>query len=266
MPQQSKQTLQPAEETCQQPLASRLLNFAYFYTCVKFFCCRMLLSNMESKSLLKKVDTSLNECLGLVIGCIKSTPTELLLILSGTEPMNIRRNKNILGLRIRAMENTHIFHQAAISRLTNGSINSSKIPLSSWMHHLSYDIDNISPDNWAQHAWTVQWESSNYQLKNFIAYPSSKPPSHDLKRSQWTLPNCLWSGHGRYASVMHRMGLHENVNCKCGAIQTPQDITNCRMMIRIRGDLRTIFLKLLWGRGWEVQNVFPKNVNQSKKI
>ena len=64
IPQQSKQTLQPAEETCQQPLASRLLNFAYFYTCVKFFCCRMLLSNMESKSLLKKVDTSLNESLG----------------------------------------------------------------------------------------------------------------------------------------------------------------------------------------------------------
>ena len=156
MRQQSKQMLQHTKETCQQALAAtRLHNFAYFYTCVKSFCCRIPLPNMESKSLLKKFDTSLNDCLGLVTGCIKSTPTELLPILSGIEPMDIRRNKNILDLRIRAMENTHIFHQAAISPLTNGSINSSRIPLSTQMHRLSYDIDNISPDTWAQHAWTV---------------------------------------------------------------------------------------------------------------
>ena len=86
----------------------------------------------------KKVDTSLNECLTLASGCINSTPTELLQFLSGIEPMDIRRNKNILGLCIRAMENTHIFHQAALD-----------------------DIDDISPDNWAQHAWRGQWENSN---------------------------------------------------------------------------------------------------------
>ena len=79
---------------------------------------------MESKPSNKKLDTSLNERLRLVSGCIKSTCTELLPILSGIEPMDIRRNKNIVSLRISAMENTHIFHQAAISPFKNGRLKS----------------------------------------------------------------------------------------------------------------------------------------------
>ena len=100
----------------------------------------------------KKVDTSLNECLRLVSGCIKSTPIELLPILSGIEPMGITRNKNILSLCIRVMENTHIFHQVAISPLTNGRLKS-RMPLSTRIHRLSHDINDISPGNWAQHTW-----------------------------------------------------------------------------------------------------------------
>ena len=38
---------------------------------------------------------------------------------------------------------------------------------------------------------------------------------------------------------MHRIGLLENANCKCGAFQTPQHVLNC-CMIGIRGDLRTV--------------------------
>ena len=70
-----------------------------------FFCCRILLSNMESKPSLLK----LRHRFRLVSGCIKSTPTELLPILSGIETVDIRQNKNILGLCIRAMESTHFF-------------------------------------------------------------------------------------------------------------------------------------------------------------
>ena len=94
---------------------------------------------MESKSPLQKVDASLNECLRLGSGCIKSTPTELLPILSGIEPMDIRRNKNILSPRLRAMENTHIFHQAAISPHKNGRLKS-RMPLLTRMHRLSVYI------------------------------------------------------------------------------------------------------------------------------
>ena len=47
------------EETCQQPLGSRLHNFMYFYTCFMFFCCRILLFNMESKPSLQTKSTHL---------------------------------------------------------------------------------------------------------------------------------------------------------------------------------------------------------------
>ena len=98
--------------------------------------------------------------------------------------MNIRRNKNILSLRMHAMENTHISHQAAISPLKNDRLKST-MPLSICMHRLSHDIDNISPEDWAQHDWRGRWKNSNYQLNNFIAYPTSKPPGYSLKQSQW---------------------------------------------------------------------------------
>ena len=76
-------------------------------------CCRIWSQSHHCK----KVDTSLNECLRLISCCVKFTPTELLSILFGIEPMDIRRNKNIPSLCIRVMENTHIFHQTAIFHL-----------------------------------------------------------------------------------------------------------------------------------------------------
>ena len=51
--------------------------------------------------------------------------------------------------------------------------------------------------------------------------------------------NRLRSGDGRYTSFMHKVGLRENANCICSAIQTPQHYLNCRI-IGIRRDLRTI--------------------------
>ena len=78
------------------------------------------------------------------------------------------------------MENTHIFHQTAISPFTNARLKS-RMPLSTCVHRLNHDIDGISPEDWAQHTWRGRWENSNYQLNNFIAYPSCKLPSYDLK-------------------------------------------------------------------------------------
>ena len=107
------------------------------------------------------------------------------------------------------------------------------------IHCSKHEIDDISPEGWTQHAWRERWENSNYQLNNFIAYPRSNPPGYDLKRIQWVLLNRLQFGHGRYASFMHRVGLRENANCICGAIQTPQLILTCPI-IGIKGDLKTV--------------------------
>ena len=83
------------------------------YFSVSESCCRIWSQSHHCK----KVDTSLNECLRLISCCVRSTPKELLSVLFGIEPMDIRRNKNIQSLCIRVMENTHIFHQTAILHL-----------------------------------------------------------------------------------------------------------------------------------------------------
>ena len=86
----SKQTLQSTEETCQQPLGNQLHNFGTSILALCFsvteYCCPLWSQSYHCK----KVDTSLNECLRLVTGCIKSTLTELLPILPRIEPMDIR--------------------------------------------------------------------------------------------------------------------------------------------------------------------------------
>ena len=201
------QTFQSPEETCQQPLRSLCILPHLLCFSVAEYCCPIWSQSHHCN----KVDTSLNECLSLVSGCIKFTPTELLPILSGIEPVLVRQNKNILSLCIRAMESIHISHQTTISTVTNVRPKS-RMPLSPRMHHLSHNIDDIPLEDWAQHIWRVPWEKSNYQLKNFNACQSSKPTGYDLKRSQWVLLNRLGSGIGQYASFIHRIGLRENAN------------------------------------------------------
>ena len=112
----------------------------------------------------KKVDTSLNECLRLVSGCIKCTPTDILQVLSGIEPSDIRRDKNILELRKRALTVGHMLNDVLNNPLLNNRLKS-RIPLSNRMHSLAADTnDASSPKIWAEGAWRRRWQSCNYRL------------------------------------------------------------------------------------------------------
>ena len=57
-----------------------------------------------------KLDSSLNKCLRLISGCIKSTPIYLLPALCGIGPADIRRNKNCINLYKRAADASHILY------------------------------------------------------------------------------------------------------------------------------------------------------------
>ena len=184
----------------------------------------------------KKVDTSLNECLRLVSSCIKSTPTNILPLLSGIEPSDIRRDKSILELRITG---SHMLNNVLNNPLSNNRLKS-RMPLSNRMHSLAADTnDASSPKIWAEEAWRRRWQSRNYRLKQFLPEPSTKPSGHNLNRAKSVKLNRIRSGYGRYASFMHQIGLNDNPNCVCGEIQTHQHVLNCQM-IGIRGDIRTV--------------------------
>ena len=57
-----------------------------------------------------KLDVSLNECMRLISGCIKSTPSEILPILSGIEPNDLRRETQLLNLYNRSKAPSHPMH------------------------------------------------------------------------------------------------------------------------------------------------------------
>ena len=187
----------------------------------------------------KMLDTSLNKCMRLVSGSIKSTPTTLLPVLCGIEPPDIRRDRNILKLRERAMKDSHLIHQPATSPLVNVCLKS-RMPLSTQMHILSNQIEgNMSPELWMKSAWNRRWNDSECLLREFIVILSEIPAGYDLNRSLWVLLNRIWSGSGRHASYMHKIGLSDNLNCICGDVQTPQHVLNCRT-IGIRGNIWTV--------------------------
>lgn len=81
---------------------------------------RVLLTYIWNQSTnCKKVDVSLNDCLRLISGCIKSTPIELLPALCDIEPADIRRDKNVLDLRNRALLNNRMLYYAVANPLVN---------------------------------------------------------------------------------------------------------------------------------------------------
>ncbi|XP_057310568.1 uncharacterized protein LOC130648532 [Hydractinia symbiolongicarpus] len=185
-----------------------------------------------------KIDTSLNECLRPVSGCIKATPTEPLPILCGIEPADIRRDRNILELHKRTFSDGHMIANIRTQPLLDNRLKS-RIPLSTRMHSLALENDSSSPKSWAAATWKTRWRESNFRLKQFIPDPSDNPNGHDLKRRHWVLLNRIRSGYGRYANFMHRIGLVDSQNCVRGEIQTPQHVLTCQR-IDIRGNIGTV--------------------------
>ena len=173
-------------------------------------------------------------------GCIKSTTTNILLILCGIEPADIRRDKNILEFRNRVLsEEGHILDDLITHPLTNNRPKS-RVPLLKRMHSLASDINGTSsPKSWATTTWRWRWQNLNCRLCQYISESSAKPPGYDLKRRQWVPLNRVRSGYGRYAIFMHRIGLSDNPNCICGEIQTHQHVLTCQT-IGIRGDTKTV--------------------------
>lgn len=135
----------------------------------------------------KKVDVSLNECMGLISGSIKSTPTDILPVLSGIEPPDIRRDQNTLDLRNRALSNNHMLNKLIDNPLLNTRLKS-RYPLSLRMNSIA-NADNviISSRAWANEIWKTRWNASEHQLKQFIPSPTTNPSGCELKRSEWVL-------------------------------------------------------------------------------
>ena len=90
-------------------------------------------------------------------GCIKSTPTDILPVLCGIEPADIRKDKSILEFCNHVLsEEGHILDNLITHLLTNNRLRS-RVQLSKQMHSLASAINGrTSPKSWATTTWRWQ--------------------------------------------------------------------------------------------------------------
>ena len=142
-----------------------------------------------------KLDVNLNECMRLISGCIKSIPTEILPMLSGLEPSDLRRAKQLLHLYNRSKALSHPMHVLPDCHCNHRL--KSRNPVSIRTSGLINRINNTdyieSPETWIEVAWSNRWETPNQYLRTFIHSPSKHPPGHELKCAHWVLLNILRS-------------------------------------------------------------------------
>jgi len=184
----------------------------------------------------KKIDVALRESMRLISGCIRSTPTDILPVLSGIVPPDIRREKLALRLHQRAAATDHLLHNALVARNNTQRRLRSRDPLSNRFHGPPLEI---SADVWAADAWRRRWVDLTLGLRRFIEEPSPRPAGCDLPRAEWVLLNRLRSGHGRFAAFMHKIGLAPTDACRCGHPQTSQHVLQCPA-IGLRGSVAIV--------------------------
>ena len=161
----------------------------------------------------KKLDVSLNDTMRIITGCVKSTPTHLLPVLSGIAPAKLRRN----------YVSNKIFYHAWVNK---------EHPL----HSLVPDPQNLCPQrlksrhpfyrHTAEHhncdhdiieAWNKEWTKHQRPKQLTITPDTAAPPGSDLPRKLWVILNRLRAGVGRFGAEMHKWGLRTSASCACGA-------------------------------------------------
>ena len=183
-----------------------------------------------------RLDAALNNGLRLVSGCIRSTPTFMLPVVSGIMPPDIRRNKQCLALSRRAEADD----QRAIHNIvtTPGRKRlQSRHPFSEHAKQLTNDAHGKTNRAWVEATWETRWDTTRCRLRTFIQTPSNKPIGHDLARYSLVRLNSIRTGYGRFNANMNQMGPSPSASCECGATdQTAQHIASECPLHRFKGD------------------------------
>ena len=153
------------------------------------------------------VDSALNDTMRLISGCIRSTPTEQLPVVSGILPPEIRRNTACFKLANRAApKEDHLLHRAIhqenpIRRLAT------RRPVGAHLRELMESAADQPAEAWSKEAWQRRWDEAGSRLHTLMPRVSSAPRGCDLPKRAWTQLNRLRTGHGCFRSLLHKMGL-----------------------------------------------------------
>ena len=165
----------------------------------------------------KKLDSTLNDALRTVSGCLRATPANQLPILTGIAPPTLRREASVLALSRKATnDDDHLLHKTATETPQLARLKSRR-PFAEHCHQLMHATPaDVSKRLWLKKRWKEEWQAAHHsRLHRFVVEPEELL-GEDLPRRQWTTLNRLRSGVGRFAATMKGWGLWDSAACDCG--------------------------------------------------
>ena len=179
------------------------------------------------------IDSVLNDALRIVTGCLRPTPTDHLLVLSGIQPVELRRMGATLSLAYRgSLDPEHILHG-----LLSGSSDTRQVRLKSrrpFVPGARNLLDNLArlgirASEWTNHKWKTDYCENVSRLRGFVPETGARPVGMGLPRAAWVKLNRLRTCVGRLHSSMHKWCLTSSPNCECGASEQTADyvLTAC---------------------------------------
>jgi hypothetical protein len=171
-----------------------------------------------------KVDTTINNCLRLISGAIKSTPVQWLPVLTNIMPSDIRRNGALTREARKIFDNAELpIHEDLNSRIGITPRLKSRKPF--WLKIEQIDFRNYD----MAEEWKSQWNNLELVNSDFIEDPNVMLPGNELPRYTWTQLNRFRTNHGRCNAMLHRWDPGISPACDCGnSLQTIHHIvTDC---------------------------------------
>lgn len=186
-----------------QTLRSTALALSYS---VAEYCCPAWMNSVHSR----KIDVQLNQTMRLITGCIRSTQTAWLPVLSNIQPPALRRSDALLKTWRNIHKNPQLPVHSDILIAEHQRLKSRKPP---WRtaQHLEASNFNINE------AWKSQWEDSSVVNGHLIENPSMRVPGFTLPRRQWRIINRIRTGQGNCGYLQHKWGWATSPDCDCGA-------------------------------------------------
>ena len=173
------------------------------------------------------IDSVLNDALRIVIGCLRSTPTYNLTVLSDIQPAELRRQGATLSLtNSSSLDPGHILHchltePQAVSKGILKSRHSFVPAARKLLHNLSeLGIRAVKGRNLT---WDTEYSKSMSALCVYIPRVSTRPIGMSLTKTVWVKLNRLNTSVWSFGSSMHKQGLASSAKCEYGASKQTAD-------------------------------------------
>ena len=172
----------------------------------------------------KKLDAAINDALRTISGAMKPTPTDMLPILAGIPPADLRRRNNAMKLTTKAALPGSLVPSPRPDTTT------SRLKRSHFLS-LSEDTPPDYSPGWMMEQWTDRWMGFQTPLHDYIPVPSLSPPGCNLQQKAWVNLNRIRSGCAKTKAFLHKIGVVSSASCVCGLNQSLEHIlTTCPVM------------------------------------